>query len=279
MRRQNALAVRQTTIDAVAGLVAVVIRNIQSHGESPVRERERGDAHSSLELGLMWTAHELRTPLLGAKAAIDRALMTPEDEGDRIALLQGSSAELQRLAESIEPLLRLAAGEGAVVCHPTNLKAEVLEAIQERPQDIDPHRLSITATGDSPVCVDGTLFRHAIANIIINALTYSTPRSRVRVSIENDERVAAVRVVNRGPGIRRTEQQTLFEPFVRGRSPEWATVRHGVGQGLGLGLSIARRVVEAHGGVIWWRSAGGQTTFRIELPIASALERSGNEES
>jgi signal transduction histidine kinase len=278
---RTALAARQKTLDAVAGMVAVVIRNIQSQGESPVRERERGDAQRSFELGLMWTAHELRTPLLGAKAALDRALMTQEDERGRIALLQESSAELQRLAESIEPLLQLAAGEGTVVCHPTNLKAEVLEAIQERPRDIDRHRLSITAAGDSSVCVDGNLVRHAIANIIINALTYSTPGSRVRVFIEGDERVAAVRVVNRGPGIRRTEQQTLFEPFVRGRSPEWATMRHGVGQGqgMGLGLSIARRVVEAHGGVIWWRSAGGHTTFRIELPIEPALERSGTEGS
>jgi signal transduction histidine kinase len=276
---RTAFAARGRTLDAVAGLVAVVIRNIQNHVESPLRERERVATLPSFELGLVWTAHELRTPLLAARAAIDRALGTPEGERGRIALLQESSAELQRLAESIEPLLRLAAGEGTVRPHPTTLKEEVLKAIQERPQEIDPRRVSIIAAGDPSVFVDGSLVRHAIANIIINALAYSTPGSRVRVSIEDAAPVAAVRVVNRGPGIRKTEQQTLFEPLVRGRALEGATTRRGVGQHLGLGLSIARRVVELHGGVIWWRSAGGHTTFCIELPIEHAWERSGTDES
>jgi K+-sensing histidine kinase KdpD len=267
-----ALAARQKTLDAVAGLVAVVIRNIQSHRDAPAREREHGGAQAGLELGLMWTAHELRAPLLGAKAALDRALMIPEDEMGRIALLQESSAELQRLAESIEPLLRLA-GEGSVVRQPTTLAAEVLEAIKERPQDIDRRRFRITATGDSTVRVDGNLLRHAIANILINALKYSTPGTRVRVFIEEEDAVAAVRVVNRGPRIRMSEQQALFEPYVRDRSADWATM----GQGLGLGLSIARRVVEAHGGVIWWRSSGEHTTFCIELPAEPTMERSGTE--
>lgn len=268
-----ALAARQKTLDAVAGLVAVVLRNIQSHRDSPVWERERGAAQAGLELGLMWTAHELRTPLLGAKAALDRALMTPEDEMGRIALLQESSAELQRLAGFIEPLLRLASGEGSVVREPTNLSAEVLEAIHERPQDIDRRRLRITSTGDSAVRVDGNLVRHAIANIIINALKYSTPGTSVRVSIEEDDGVAAMRVVSRGPRIHMTEQQALFEPFVRDRSAEWAVV------GQGLGLSIARRIVEAHGGVIWWRSSREHTTFCIELPVEPTIERSEPEES
>lgn len=267
-----AIAARRKTLDAVTGLVAVVLRNIQSRRDDPVRDRERGDSQAGLELGLMWTAHELRAPLLGAKAALDRALMIPGDELGRIALLRESSAELQRLAESIEPLLRLAE-EGSVVRQPTTLRAEVLAAVKERPQDIDRRRLRIAATGDSTVRVDGNLVRHAIANIIINALKYSTPGTRVRVSIEEDEGVAAVRVVNRGPRIRMTEQQTLFEPFVRDRSAEWATV------GQGLGLSIARRIVEAHGGVIWWKSSREHTTFRIELPAEPAMEQPGTEHS
>ena len=115
--------------------------------------------------------------------------------------------------------------------------------------------------------------RQRNAHIIINAIKYSTPGTRVRVSIEEDEGVAAVRVVNRGPRIRMTDQQTLFEPFVRDRLAEWATV------GQGLGLSIARRVVEAHGGVIWWKSSREHTTFRIELPAEPAMERPGTEQS
>jgi signal transduction histidine kinase len=267
-----ALAARQKTLDAVAGLVAVVLRNVQSHRDSPVRGRKRGRAQAGLELGLMWTAHELRAPLLGTKAALDRALMTPDDESGRIALLQESSAELQRLAASIEPLLRLAVGEGSVVRQPTTLAAEVLEAIRERPHDIDRRRLRITATGDSTVRVDGSLLRHAIANIIMNALKFSTPGSRVRVSIEVNDGVASVRVVNRGPRIRMREQQDLFEPFVRDSSAEWANV------GQGLGLSIAKRIVEAHGGVIWWRSSRGDTTFCIELLADLTMERSEAQE-
>lgn len=267
-----AFAARQQTLDAVAALVAVVLRNVQSERDSPVRKRERGRMQAGLELGLMWTAHELRAPLLGAKAALDRALMTPNDESGRIALLQGSSSELERLAASIEPLLRLAAGGGSIVRQPTTLAAEVLETIRERSHDIDRRRLRITTTGDSTVRVDGSLLRHAIANIIINALKYSTLGSRVRVSIEANDGVVSVRVVNRGPGIRVREQKALFEPFVRDSSAEWANV------GQGLGLSIAQRIVEAHGGVIWWRSSRGDTTFCIELPAEPTMDRSETRE-
>jgi signal transduction histidine kinase len=268
-----ALAARRKTLDAVAGLAAAVLHNIQSHGDPPVRQRERGGSRAGFELGLMWTAHELRAPLLGAKAALDLALMTPGDDMGRIALLDEASAELQRLAESIEPLLRLASEEGSVVREPTNLAAEVLEAIHERPQDIDRRRLSITTTSDLIVKVDSNLVRHAIANVIINALKFSTPGTRVRVSIEEDEGMAAVRVVNRGPRIRMTEQQTLFQPFVRDRPGAWSTT------GQGLGLSIARRIVEAHGGIIWWRSSRERTTFCIELPAEPPMEQVGTEGS
>jgi K+-sensing histidine kinase KdpD len=262
------LLARQKTLDAVASLLAVVLHTIQGDRGSTALVHERGgEVPAGLELGLMWTAHELRGPLLGAKAALDRALMTPEDEYRRIALLQESSRELQRLAAFIEPLLRLAAGEGSVVRQPTTMATEVLEAIRERPHDIDRRRLRIRTTGDATVHVDGTLVRHAIANIIMNALKYSALSTRIRVSIEATDGAASVRVVNRGPRIRMNEQQVLFEPFVRDRS-------HGANAGQGLGLSIAQRVVEAHGGVIWWRSSRGNTTFCIELPAEPIVDLS-----
>jgi K+-sensing histidine kinase KdpD len=263
------LTARRKTIEAVAGLVAVVLRNIQSHQEALGREREPApETTRDLELGLMWTAHELRAPLLGVKAAIDQALMSQEDAPGRAAFLRESSAELSHLADSIEPLLRLAIGGGAVGRQPANLSAEVLEAIEERPRDIDRRRLRITGSSEAGVRVNRDLLRRAIANMIINALMYSPPGSRVRVSIEEHAGRASVRVVNRGsPRMSSSEQQTLFDPFVRGRSVAWATRGHG------LGLSIARRIVEAHGGVIWWRSTRDYTTFCIELPAEPTTER------
>jgi two-component system, OmpR family, sensor histidine kinase KdpD len=263
------IAARRRTLDAVAGLVAVVLRDSEGSRESLGLEPAGTRAPTrDLELGLMWTAHELRAPLLGAKAAIDRALMTSVDESDRRALLRESSAELLHLAESMEPLLRLAGGNASIDWRPTDLAAEVLESIEERAQDIDRHRLKIVSNASPTVRVNGDLVRHAVANIIINALKYSPPGTGVRVSVDEHAGVASVRVMNLGrPRIGASQHQTLFEPFVRGRPGAWST------SGLGLGLSIARRIVEVHGGVIWWRSSGDKTTFCIELPAEPTTEQ------
>ena len=101
-----------------------------------------------------------------------------------------------------------------------------------------------------------------MANVVRNALGYSPPTTPVTVCVETDGDVARVLVRDRGPGIPAAERHLIFDPFARGGAAD------GGRGGKGLGLFIARRVVEAHGGVIGLRPVRPGAEFCIELPLA-----------
>jgi signal transduction histidine kinase len=105
--------------------------------------------------------------------------------------------------------------------------------------------------------------RAAISNIVRNALSFSRPGSKVEVSLDVHEGVVLIGVHNEGPAIP-TGGPSVFDPFVRADG----NGRHPAGRG--LGLFIARRVVEAHGGRIWVESREDGPTFFIRLPARKA---------
>ena len=101
----------------------------------------------------------------------------------------------------------------------------------------------------------------AIANVVRNALAYAPSGSPVKIDVDTDGERARIRVRDRGPGIPAAERHLIFDPFARGRLAAENRC------GKGLGLFIARRIVEAHGGSIGLRSARPGTEFCIELPL------------
>jgi signal transduction histidine kinase len=110
--------------------------------------------------------------------------------------------------------------------------------------------------------IDPIAMGAAIANVVRNALAYSPPGSDVRVTVVSSYEGVTITVRDRGPGVPPHEGQRIFDPFARG----------GVGAqtrgGKGLGLFIARRVVEAHGGSITLRPVRTGAEFSIELPAS-----------
>jgi two-component system OmpR family sensor kinase len=107
---------------------------------------------------------------------------------------------------------------------------------------------------------DPEQLRSAIANVVRNALIYSPAGSEVRVRVEDPNGSARVVVRDSGPGIPPGERETVFDPFSRGRTN--GSAHHGAG----LGLFIARRVLEAHGGTISLRPSKSGATFVLQLP-------------
>jgi signal transduction histidine kinase len=102
------------------------------------------------------------------------------------------------------------------------------------------------------------------ANLLANALTYSS-QGEARMTLRRDGQNAHVSLRDEGPGIPKDKLDSIFEPRVR-LEPER---RQNLGNGKGLGLSIAREIVEGHGGQIWAESdAGEATTFHLTLPLA-----------
>ena len=125
---------------------------------------------------------------------------------------------------------------------------------------LDMDRVRIESPGELFVHADPRQLRSAIGNVVRNALAYSPPETPVRISVDHADRLARVKVQDRGPGIPPEERGHVFGPFSRGRANGHAT------SGSGLGLFIARRVLEAHGGSISLRSSRWGSTFVLELP-------------
>jgi signal transduction histidine kinase len=102
-----------------------------------------------------------------------------------------------------------------------------------------------------------------VANLLSNAVKYGSPNTEIGLEVRRADGSAEIIVTNRGPGIPADELPLIFERYARLRA-----VRAGATKGLGLGLDIAKGLVEAHAGRIWAESApDGVTAFHVSLPI------------
>jgi len=240
--------------DFVQGLASLVEGVLTRLGLDGVRP----SVIPSNELGIAWTAHELKGPLLGASAALDRAARTTRSEGRD--LVRRTRQELQHLSHLIEPLLGWSTGNGLPSRHRVDLVEVTRDAVASATLGAQADRVSIEARHELFVLGDPEQLRSAIANVVRNALVYSPAGTEVRVRVDDPNGSARVVVRDRGPGIPPQERGTVFDPFSRGRSSG------SVHDGAGLGLFIARRVLEAHGGSISLRPSKSGATFVLQLP-------------
>ena len=218
------------------------------------------DLVGSIDEGLAWTAHELRGPLLGIEKALEGIVTAPRSADLDHELLEDARAELHRLTDMVDEVLRWSVGAASIRSRPTDLTELVKEtvgapALQERGR-----RLIVHAPSTAVVDVDPQLLRIAIENLIRNALQHA--RDDIEVAVEMSAREATVSVSDAGPGVPSDERATIFEPFMRGR--------HGARGGRGLGLFIAHRVMQAHGGMLWLETASTGSVFRMRFPRSAS---------
>ncbi len=223
--------------------------------ERAERRKER------LDLGIALTAHEVKGPLLGAKAAIDSLLTTSGEPPAEQDLLRRSGRELAQLAGLIDALLRWTVGSAPLRRRGIDLVRQVRIAVESCQLGSGEERVKISAPDRLRARVDAKHFRTAVANVVRNALAYSPPSSKVDVLVESDDGKATVTVRDRGPGVPAAERESIFDPFSRGQAGR--TMRSAGG----LGLFIARRVLEAHGGGIRLEPSRTGATFRLEVPL------------
>jgi signal transduction histidine kinase len=222
------------------------------------------------DLALSWTAHELRGPLLGIRAAMDAALMALDDGNGAYFLLMRSRQEVDYLADLVEGILDWGVHDGGLQRKRTDLVQVVRAAVDSCELEEGAPRVSVEGPANLDVPADSTQLQSAISNVVRNALWYSPANSRVWIAIARRAHWAEVSVTNNGPGIDLDYWETLFDPFTRGNHPSSGP------RGRGLGLFIAQRVVRAHQGNITIESSEGETTFRITLPRE---ERGGHHQS
>ncbi len=216
-----------------------------------------GGASEPLEMALASVAHEIRGPLLAAKAAVERSLVVSDAYVAR-RLLERAVEELGDLAGVILGLLRWSSGVDGVVFEATPIVEVLRDASRVGAAEGGGERLTITSD-DSVAMVDRKLLVAAIANLIRNALAYSADGSDVTISGRSAGDAVAVTVSDSGPGIPLAERERVFAPFVRGRS---ATAKPGTG----LGLFITRKIVDVHGGRILMKTGSGGTEMTVHVP-------------
>jgi signal transduction histidine kinase len=230
-----------------------------------IGEVSRAHARSdSLDLGIAWTAHELRGPLLGAKAALDHVVAG--DGTTRTDLLDRTRDELGQLLDLVDPLLRWSAGGGTLRRRAVDLVALVADGVDSCTPFGEGRRVHVTGPNRLIVRADPTQLRGAVSNLVRNALAYSGEGSPVLVRIADSDGWVSVCVEDQGPGVPASERELIFDPFARGR------VGARTRAGKGLGLFISRRIVEAHGGTIRLLPGAHGAVFCIELPVT--IERS-----
>jgi two-component system, OmpR family, sensor histidine kinase KdpD len=256
------------TVEAIAGLVALALERARFLKEVSRTEalRQSDELKSAL---LASVSHDLRTPLTSIRAAID-SLLQEETEWDRKALREFHliiSEEVSRLTKLVRNLLEMArieAGELKPSKHWQSV-SEIVDNVLERcAASIRNHRVSVALDEHTPVVkLDSRLVAEALTNLVENAAKYSPADSAIilRARVAGDELI--ISVTDHGPGIAPDEMGRIFDKFYRGRTPA-----RRVSEGTGMGLAIARGIVEAHGGRIWVESAPAQgATFTIAIPV------------
>lgn len=229
------------------------------------RERTADAMKSQL---LSTVSHELRTPLASIKGFATTLLRQDVkwDETAQRDFLRIIEEEADRLTEIIDNLLdmsQIEAGALRITKEPTALRPLIRSVVDEMRMRTEAHYFVVDLPVELPrVLIDPRRIRQVLTNLIGNAIKYS-PRGQITVSCEVQGNHVIVSVADQGEGIPPQYLDKIFERFFQVDS----TTKRRVG-GIGLGLSIARSIIEAHDGKIWAESTPGQgSTFYFTLPL------------
>jgi two-component system OmpR family sensor kinase len=213
-------------------------------------------------------SHELRSPLARLQAAIGLARQSPERLETSLGRIE---REAQRLDELVGELLTLSRLEARVEGHPLERseRIDLVDLVASIAADAhfeaqaSGRAVVFSGAGELHADVRVELLQRAVENVVRNAVKFTAEATTVEVGVKEDASVgeALVTVADRGPGVAAEELRSIFEPFYRGKSapPD---------RGFGLGLAIARRAIEAHGGRVRATSrVGGGLLVEIRIPL------------
>ncbi|MEU0285701.1 MULTISPECIES: ATP-binding protein [Streptomyces] len=210
-------------------------------------------------------SHDLRTPLAGIKAAVtslrsDDVAWSEADEAELLEAIEEGADRLDHLVGNLLDMSRLQTGTVTPIIRETDLDEVIPMALGGVPED----SVDLDIPESLPmVDVDRGLLERSVANVVENAVKYAPPGERVLVAASAMADRVEVRVVDRGPGVPDEAKPRIFEPFQRyGDTPR--------GNGVGLGLAVARGFAEAIGGSLHAEDTpGGGLTMVLALPTAS----------
>jgi len=257
-------------VEILAALAAIAIEGWRLQDEAQKAQKAAQEAEQMKTNFVAVAFHELRTPLgviLGQAALLQDSL--PPEQRQSVESILNSALQLRSIIEQFATVEALEQG-----LHPLHYERVAIAALAQR--IVESFQFPAAEKGvkitlrpcraDLLVECDEQKIGMALENLVRNAITFTNPGGLVLVKIEELPRHVRVSVMDNGIGIPPGEREKIFQRFYQ--VEKHLTRRHG---GMGLGLSIAREMIELHGGRIWVESVEGKgSNFTFELPQKTA---------
>jgi two-component system sensor histidine kinase KdpD len=216
---------------------------------------------------LSMVSHDFRSPLTSITASIQTLKsagpdLSPDSEKTLLDVVEKETERINKMVTNILDLSRLEAGAWRPKCESFPL-SELIGSVLSSFKGDDNKRIIVRNEGGvESVYVDGVQIEQVVKNLLENALKYSKPETKVDLLCRLEKETLVLEVSDRGIGLAQGEENRVFEPFYRGKKLGESNI-----PGVGIGLSICKGLVEAHGGTIKAsRRESGGTTFCVTLP-------------
>lgn len=255
----------RATLEALGSMIGIAIERAGAIEKLSQAEAARQSENLRAVL-LDSVTHELRTPLTGIKAAVTGLLSDYNlDDAQRRELLTVINEEtdrLDRLVGEATEMAQLDAHKVELHMAPVDIATVIESAVEESRNVLAQHPLEVHIAPSLPrVRVDADRIAEALKQLLENAAKYSPAAAPIVITAERKGDRVVTSVTDHGPGIDDFEQSLIFDKFYRGRDQRYSV------QGTGMGLAIAKAIVEAHNGTIGLTSQLGHgSVFHFELP-------------
>jgi PAS domain S-box-containing protein len=258
-------------LQLVADRVALAIENAYLY-EAEQRARSEAEAASQAkDQFLAMLAHELRNPLAPIRSATHVIGRLTDEPAVRRArdIVERQVNHLSRLLDDLLDVARITRGKIELVRAPLDLAAAIREALEGAREVIEARGHAVTLSlPDEPISIeaDPTRLVQIVGNLLNNAAKYTPPRGSIRVTVRREDDWAVITVKDDGIGIPAEMLPRVFDLFSQ-INPSFARSEGG----LGVGLTLVRRLVELHGGTVAARSEGKGlgSEFTVRLPVST----------
>lgn len=254
----------EQTVRAVVNLVAITIEKARALEDASHAEAARQSEVLKSAL-LDSLAHDIKTPLTSIKAAVTSLLgSAPGTERELLTIINEEADRLNELAAEVVAMARIEAGKLHLEKRPVSAGELIAGAISEYAAQIKDREVTAHVPEGLPAAeADPEFVEQVVKQFLENALKYSPEGSPIVITAELKGERIVIGVADRGPGIQENERGFIFDKFFRGRQHRFET------KGTGMGLAIAKGIVEAHGERIWVESEPGHgSIFYFSLPVS-----------
>jgi two-component system, OmpR family, sensor histidine kinase KdpD len=271
MRTVGALGVTgdelsRETLDALGSLAGLAIE--RARALEALSKNRAEQEHERLRTALLDSVtHEFRTPLTSIKASVTTLLsgagLDEQGRRDLLTVIDEETDRLNRLVGEAAEMAQLDSGMFKLDFQPHAISEAIDPAVEDARASLEKHPIEVDLGKYLPtVRMDLQRIREVVMHLLENAGKYSPDRTPIKVTSEVKGDMLVTSVADRGPGIDSFEQSLIFEKFYRGQNQRYTA------PGTGMGLAIAKVIVEAHGGTVGVVSQlGSGSVFSFSLPL------------